>query len=76
MPRTERHCRVVEDVREVEQLDHYRVKYQYEGKTFIKQTNEHPGERIRVRVEVDPYIAAVPTDPAGTPFRFHSSGAV
>ena len=37
-----------------QQLVGYRVEYRYEGQTFTTRTIEHPGEFIRVRVNVDP----------------------
>jgi uncharacterized protein YcfJ len=48
------HCELVEQIEYQEQLVGYRVKYRYKGETFYTRTDEHPGERIRVRVDVDP----------------------
>ena len=47
-------CEIVEHYDEEEQIVGYRVKYRYKGKTFFTRTREHPGRRIRVRVNVDP----------------------
>lgn len=70
VPRTERHCTVIEDVTEVQEIDGYNVTYRYKGQTFVKRTETHPGDRIRIRVEVTPDLAAA--TPAST-FRFRSS---
>lgn len=32
----------------------YRVTYQYDGRLYRTHMNEHPGDRIRVRVDVSP----------------------
>ena len=50
----EEHCELVEKIEYQEQVVGYRVKYRYKGETFYTRTNEHPGERIRIRVDVDP----------------------
>ena len=50
----EEHCELVEQVEYQEQLVGYRVKYRYKGETFFTRTDEHPGKRIRIRVDVDP----------------------
>lgn len=48
-------CEVSYDqVRQVEELSGYRVKYRYRGKTYRTTLRNHPGERIKVRVRVDP----------------------
>lgn len=38
-------------------LDGYLVTYRYAGREYTTRTDEHPGDRIRVRVEVTPAIA-------------------
>jgi uncharacterized protein YcfJ len=38
-------------------LDGYLVTYRYAGREYTTRTTEHPGERIRVRVEVTPASA-------------------
>lgn len=50
----EERCELVEQVDYREQVVGYRVKYRYKGQTFFTRTDEHPGERIRIRVDVDP----------------------
>jgi uncharacterized protein YcfJ len=50
----EEHCEVVDRIEYEERRVGYRVKYRYKGQTFFTRTDEHPGERIRIRVEVDP----------------------
>lgn len=72
-PRTERHCVVVEEVNEVEQIDGYNVTYRYKGNTFTRRTESRPGNRIRIRVEVTPTLANVSSDRSLPVFRFHSS---
>jgi uncharacterized protein YcfJ len=49
-----RRCETVNHYEEQQQLVGYRVEYRYEGQTFTTRTTEHPGEFIRVRVNVDP----------------------
>lgn len=49
-----RHCEVVDQYEQEQQLVGYRVKYRYEGQTFYTRTTEHPGKHIRVRVNVNP----------------------
>ena len=74
VPRTERRCTVVEEVTEIDHIEGYNVTYQYKGNTFVKRTASHPGERIRIRVEVTPAIAGNPRwTTRTTPFRFRSS---
>ncbi len=50
----EERCEVVEHYEEQEQIVGYRVKYRYGGQTFFTRTEEHPGQRIRIRVKVNP----------------------
>ncbi len=38
-------------------LDGYLVTYRYAGREYTTRTHEHPGKRIRVRVEVTPAAA-------------------
>lgn len=38
-------------------LDGYLVTYRYAGRTYTTRTREHPGKRIRVRVDVTPASA-------------------
>jgi len=50
----ERHCEWVDRYETEERLVGYRVEYRYEGQTFVTHTDEHPGRRIAVRVDVEP----------------------
>ncbi len=50
----EERCELVDHYDQEEQIVGYRVKYRYKGQTFFTRTREHPGRRIRVRVNVDP----------------------
>ena len=47
-------CTIVEQVHEVEKVDGYRVTYLYQGREFTRTTRQHPGTRIRLRVQVIP----------------------
>ncbi|MGV6851380.1 MAG: glycine zipper 2TM domain-containing protein [bacterium] len=51
---TERRCRVETDYREEERTVGYDVTYRYKGETYHARLPEHPGDRLRVRVEVTP----------------------
>jgi uncharacterized protein YcfJ len=51
---TERHCRVTEDYYEEEQVDGYRVKYRYRGRTYVTRMDQHPGRRVKLEVTVTP----------------------
>jgi uncharacterized protein YcfJ len=50
----ERRCEVYDRYETREQLVGYRVKYRYQGQTFVTETSEHPGRYIPVRVDVEP----------------------
>jgi uncharacterized protein YcfJ len=49
-----RSCYTTYERETVEQIDGYHVVYEYAGQEFSKQLNEHPGEQIRVRVQLSP----------------------
>jgi uncharacterized protein YcfJ len=51
---TERRCEVTERVSYEEELVGYDVTYRYKGRLFTTRTDEHPGKRIPVRVDVRP----------------------
>ena len=53
-PTTETHCRVRYDTHEEERVDGYRVEYSYRGRTYVRRMGHNPGDRLRVRVRVDP----------------------
>lgn len=50
----EERCQTVNNYYEEEQLDGYRVTYRYRGQTYTTHMDEHPGDRINVRVSVRP----------------------
>jgi uncharacterized protein YcfJ len=50
----EERCHVVNDYYTEERVDGYRVTYVYHGETFTTQLPYDPGDRLRVRVDVDP----------------------
>nr|WP_010133033.1 glycine zipper 2TM domain-containing protein [Microbulbifer agarilyticus] len=53
---TQQHCQVVEEVSTRRELIGYDVNYRYNGQEYLIRTNHHPGDRIRVRVDVTPVL--------------------
>lgn len=51
---TERRCETQNHTRYEEQLVGYRVKYRYKGRIFTTRTENYPGKRIPVRVNLVP----------------------
>ena len=51
---TETHCRSVDEGYEERRVVGYDVEYRYRGETYMSRLNYDPGERIRVRVSVNP----------------------
>ncbi|WP_288130460.1 hypothetical protein [Microbulbifer sp.] len=51
---TQQHCQVVEEVTRRRELVGYDVNYRYNGQEFLTRTDRHPGDKIRVRVDVTP----------------------
>lgn len=53
-------CEVVSRRHTEQVVDGYRVTYEYEGRRYLMTTDEHPGDRVRLAVEVRPvgYAAA------------------
>lgn len=51
--RVTRHCRETVETRRVRGVQGYDVTYRYQGRTFNKWMDEHPGDRVRVHVDVD-----------------------
>jgi uncharacterized protein YcfJ len=47
-------CALEDDVRTEERLVGYRVRYRYSGEVYVMETDRHPGDTVRVRVEVTP----------------------
>jgi len=50
----ERRCQVEQVSHEEERIDGYRVTYAYAGREFTTHSPVDPGERIRVRVQLEP----------------------
>lgn len=50
----ERRCEVEEIVHEEQRVDGYRVYYNYEGRNYMTRTRHDPGQKIRLRVQVNP----------------------
>lgn len=50
----ETRCETVQDVRYEERVEGYNVTYRYQGREYTTRMNQHPGDRIRVHVGVDP----------------------
>jgi len=50
----EQHCRVVDDVSEEQRLVAYDVQYRYRGDVFMSRLDYDPGDRLRVRVRIEP----------------------
>jgi len=51
-----RRCEVVTEPRRVSYIDGYDVTYRYHGQRFTRVMHEHPGDRMRVRIDVEPII--------------------
>jgi uncharacterized protein YcfJ len=51
---TERHCRTVQDVAEERRIVAYDVQYRYRGDVYMSRLSYDPGDRLRVRVSVEP----------------------
>lgn len=51
---SERRCRVVHDVSEDRRIVAYDVQYRYRGDVYMSRLNYDPGDRLRVRVSVEP----------------------
>lgn len=52
--RMERHCETHQNISYDEQVVGYDVKYRYHGNVFTTRMNEHPGKKIKVRVNLTP----------------------
>ena len=61
-----RQCELVDDYREVEEIDGYRVSYRYRGRDFTRRMDYHPGARIRVNVRVRPLAPGAGYGPRNT----------
>ncbi|MDZ7668174.1 MAG: glycine zipper 2TM domain-containing protein [Gammaproteobacteria bacterium] len=51
---TVRRCTEVMQSRQERQVHGYDVRYRYQGRTFNKRVDEHPGEVVRIHVDVEP----------------------
>ncbi|AOS98580.1 hypothetical protein AUP74_03214 [Microbulbifer aggregans] len=51
---TEQRCQVVDEFTTERELVGYDVRYRYNGRHYLTRTDQHPGDRIRVRVDVTP----------------------
>lgn len=51
---TERRCHIVNDVSQERRIVAYDVQYRYRGDVFMSRLDYDPGERLRVRVSVEP----------------------
>lgn len=51
---TEQRCQVVDEFTTRRELVGYDVRYRYNGRDYMTRTDGHPGDRIRVRVDVSP----------------------
>lgn len=49
-----RRCRLVTTYEKRNRVVAYRVHYAYDGNVFVRRMNDHPGERLRVRVSLHP----------------------
>lgn len=51
------HCEVWYETEEHRAVDGYLVTYRFAGRTYTTRTDDHPGKRIRIRVNVTPVAA-------------------
>lgn len=47
-------CEVITERHQEERIEGYRVTYEYEGRHYTMRTQRPPGERVRLRVSVQP----------------------
>ena len=53
--RSRRVCETRYEHREYQEIDGYEVTYSYLGREFEQVTEDHPGDRLKLYVTVDPY---------------------
>ena len=53
--RSRRVCETRYEHREYQEIDGYEVTYSYLGREFAEVTEDHPGDRLKLYVTVDPY---------------------
>jgi uncharacterized protein YcfJ len=51
---TQTQCRQVSTISEQRRIVGYDVEYKYRGEVYVSRLNYDPGERLRVRVNVQP----------------------
>ncbi len=51
---TQRQCRMVQDAAQERRIVGYDVQYRYRGDVYMSRLDYDPGERMRVRVSVEP----------------------
>ncbi len=51
---TARRCHVVQDANEERRIVGYDVQYRYRGDVYMSRLNYDPGDRLRVRVSIEP----------------------
>lgn len=51
---TQTQCRQVNSISEQRRIIGYDVEYRYRGEVYMRRLNYDPGERLHVRVQVDP----------------------
>jgi uncharacterized protein YcfJ len=47
-------CSLEDNISTEENLVGYRVRYRYQGQVYVMRTDRHPGDTVRVRVDVTP----------------------
>lgn len=53
---SEERCEMVNDYHEEERVTGYNVTYRYHGQLFNAYTREHPGEEIKIRLQMTPML--------------------
>ena len=67
-PRTPtRVCRTSYTSETVDEINAYDVTYEYQGQQFNKRMSEHPGDSVRVRVQLSGFLARSSRWPDETP---------
>ena len=51
---TEQRCKTEYEIRETEKVVGYRVSYEYGDRIYHTRMDQHPGKRVKVKVEVTP----------------------
>jgi uncharacterized protein YcfJ len=53
-PARRERCEVVYEARRTSVFEGYDVVYRYRGREFTRRLDDHPGERMRIRVDLEP----------------------